>query len=390
MPIRLYLDDSTEPFREISNAEKFVFDTTEVPDGPHRLRVETLEDGRVTGHRDLSFTIRNGPGIAIAGIAPGDELSGAIPLLVNASEAGIDSRFDAHSMETHRGIPFWVGGFAAVVILACAAYLATDPLRHREYGKQAEAAAALLGRALPTRPPIPIDAQPPEGSAADRIERPPHPQNMKLAAGEFLDIYAIADLPVDPLLGSGLFAARCSGCHGAEAQGTVQEKVTLAEEGVYPRLAGQDRTYIYRQLISFEQGWRDSAQMVPMAKSLSEQDKLNIAAYIEALSPTYPPRHNVPDAVMQRGKLIAEGGIPHAGVARCSGCHGADGAGGGTNFPYLAGQWPQYLEAQLRGWQNGTRRNAWRGVMRPVASGLSDDDLVAVAAYFASIRPNRD
>lgn len=389
MPIRLYLDDAKTPFQEIGNSEKFTLDTTGIPDGPHRLRIETVEDGRVTGRREMSFTVRNGPGIAVAGISPGDELAGEVSVLVNASEAGIDGRFDAHSMETHRGIPFWVGGFAAIVILACAAYLATDPLRHREYTQQADAAAELLGRDFAIRPAIPIDAQPPTDSAAAQIDRPPHPQNIKLADGEFLDIMPVAGLAADPARGATLFAARCSGCHGAEAQGTIQEKVTLADDGVYPRLAGQDRTYIYRQLVSFEEGWRDSAQMEPMAMSLADQDKLDIAAFVETLSPAFPPRLSVPEEVLQRGKQIAESGLPHAGVARCAACHGAGGAGGGSNIPYLAGQWPDYLEAQLRNWQSDTRRNSWRGLMRPVASGLNEEDLVAVAAYFAHLRTER-
>ena len=136
----------------------------------------------------MSFTVRNGPGIAVSGISPGDELRGSIPVLINASEAGIDSKFDAHSMETHRGIPFWAGGFAAIVILACAAYLATDPFRHRSFNEQAVEVAALLGRDLEPRPPIPIDAQPPEGSAAATLKKPPHPQNLVLGDGDFLEI----------------------------------------------------------------------------------------------------------------------------------------------------------------------------------------------------------
>lgn len=221
MKIRLYLDEETEPFREISNSEKFEVDTTRVPDGPHVLRIETVEDGRVTGLRRMSFTVRNGPGIAVAGIEPGDEVRGALKLTVNASAAGIDSKFDAHSMETHRGIPFWAGGFAAVVILACAAYLATDASRRIGYEERAQEVAKLLGKDFAAKPAIPIDAQPPAGSAAAAIEKPPHPQHLTLADGEFLDIIPLAGKEADAEQGGVLFAAKCSGCHGADGEGAI-------------------------------------------------------------------------------------------------------------------------------------------------------------------------
>ncbi|MEO0823000.1 MAG: c-type cytochrome, partial [Pseudomonadota bacterium] len=363
MPIRLYLDDASEPFREIENGARLAFDTTDLPDGAHRLRVETVEEGRVTGLREIPFTVRNGPGIAVAGVDPGDELRGTVNLLVNASDAGINARYDAHAMETHRGIPFWMGGFALAVILACAAYLATDPLRQRSYDDQAEAVASLLGRDYDPRPPVPLEAQPGPDSPAATLERPPNPQELHLADGDFLAILPVAGLPADPARGAALFAAKCSGCHGASAEGTVQEKVTLAADGVYPRLAGQDRTYIVRQLVSFAEDWRESAQMKPMALSLSDQDRLDIGAHIEGLAPPHPRREAVAEDVLARGKAIAEGGIPHKGVIRCSGCHGADGRGGGANFPWLAGQRRDYLVTQLTNWQQGTRRNSWRGLM---------------------------
>jgi cytochrome c553 len=382
--IRLYLDDATAPLREINDAEKFLLDTTGIPDGPHKLRIETVENGRVTGQRFMSFTVRNGPGIAVAGIGPGDELHGSVPVIVNATEAGVDSRLAANSMETHRGIPFWFGGFAALVILCCAMYLATDPFRYRDFAKQADEVAALIGT-VGQVPALP-ETQPTSGDDA----AVPNPQNLVLADGAFLPIMPVNDIATDPARGGTIFAARCSGCHGAEAEGTLQEKVTLAEDGVYPRLAGQSRTYIYRQLVSFEDGWRDNTQMASMAKSLSQQDKLDVAAFVEGVSPPFPPRADVPADVLAQGKGIAERGLPDAGVARCSGCHGIDGAGAGDNFPSLAGQWPEYMEAQLRNWQTGARHNSWRGLMRPAATGLRDDALTAVSAYYANLRPSTD
>jgi cytochrome c553 len=382
MQLRLYLDDATTPFAEVANGSRIGFDTTDLPDGRHTLRIETVEDGRVTGQRRTTFTVRNGPGIAVAGLSPGDEVRGKVKLVINASDAGIDGRFDAHSMETHRGIPFFMGIFAAVVILACAAYLATDPFRFRVYSRQAEDVAALLDRAAAPGQALAVDA----GSEAAGAP-PPTLQELHLAEGAFLPLTEVENLRADATRGAALFAARCAGCHGAAAEGTIQEKVTLAGGGVYPRLAGQDRAYLVRQLNSFVDGWRDSVEMLPMARSLSDQDRLDVAAHIEGLTPPYPPRQGADPAVLARGKAIVELGVPDAGVARCSGCHGHTGRGGGANFPYLAGQWPDYIEAQLEAWRAGSRRNSWRGLMRPAAAGLTDAEITAVAAYLGDVRP---
>jgi cytochrome c553 len=164
------------------------------------------------------------------------------------------------------------------------------------------------------------------------------------------------------------------------------EAVTQATDGLYPRLARQDRTYIYRQLTAFATGWRDTTQMVPMAKSLTQEDRRDIATYVETLGPPYPPRATVPEDVSLRGKQLATRGDPAAGVVRWSACHGNNGAGAGPNFPALAGQWSDYLEDQLHNWRSDARRNSWRGLMRPVAMGLSDADIAAVAAHYANLR----
>lgn len=383
MLIRLYLDDADTPFTEVENAEDFSLDTSSIPDGEHRLRIETVEAGKAAGLREVSFTVRNGPGIALSGFHPGDEINGTVKLLVNATEAGIDARFNASSMETHRGIPLWVGGLAIAVILICGLYLATDPLRFRLYAREAERAARSEPKpAIPSsvaaelQKSLSINANNPDASAME----------LHLLADEFMPLTEIGSRPTDLSRGARLFAAKCSGCHGADAEGTKLETVTLATDGLYPRLAGQNRTYIYRQLTAFATGWRDSTQMVPMAKSLTEEDRRDIATFIETLGPPYPPRTTVPDEVLLRGKQLATRGDPEAGVVRCSACHGNNGVGAGPNFPALAGQWSGYLESQLHNWRSGARRNSWRGLMRPVAMGLSDADIAAVAAHYANLR----
>ncbi|RUL73637.1 c-type cytochrome [Dyella choica] len=86
---------------------------------------------------------------------------------------------------------------------------------------------------------------------------------------------------------------------------------------------------------------------------------------------------NTPD-----GAVIAQQGNGH-GVAPCMACHAADGSGqSAAGFPRLAGLSPTYLRKQLDDFANGSRTNA---TMQPVASGLSDAERDAVAAYYGGL-----
>ena len=69
-------------------------------------------------------------------------------------------------------------------------------------------------------------------------------------------------------------------------------------------------------------------------------------------------------------------------VAKCVGCHGADGLGVGA-FPALAGKDADYLAKQLRDYQSGTRPNP---MMVTIAKPLSEQDIVDLAAYYASLK----
>jgi cytochrome c553 len=64
----------------------------------------------------------------------------------------------------------------------------------------------------------------------------------------------------------------------------------------------------------------------------------------------------------------------------CAACHGVDGNSVAAINPTLAGQSQQYLHAQLKAFKAGTRQNP---TMLGMASTLSDQDMVNVAAYFS-------
>lgn len=90
-------------------------------------------------------------------------------------------------------------------------------------------------------------------------------------------------------------------------------------------------------------------------------------------------------ADIAKGKAIA--------ATVCVACHGADGNSTIPANPKLAGQHADYIAKQLHDFKGNVRNNA---VMLGMASGLSDDDMRNVAAWFASqeqkgdVAKNRD
>ena len=78
------------------------------------------------------------------------------------------------------------------------------------------------------------------------------------------------------------------------------------------------------------------------------------------------------------GKRIAE--------ASCARCHGANGVSATKGVPHLAGQRAAYLDLQLRAYRQSARV---QGGMTGIVRYLSDDALVKVAAYYASLEPPR-
>lgn len=66
----------------------------------------------------------------------------------------------------------------------------------------------------------------------------------------------------------------------------------------------------------------------------------------------------------------------------CAGCHGPDGAGG-TAIPPLKGRDAAYLESAMKEYKEGKRPGT---IMPRIAKGYSDEDIKAVAEYFANMK----
>ena len=92
----------------------------------------------------------------------------------------------------------------------------------------------------------------------------------------------------------------------------------------------------------------------------------------------------VPVGSIARGRALAQG---EEGVTRpCAYCHGETLQGLGP-VPPLAGRSPSYIARQLYDLQTGNRKGLWSPLMAAVVEGLSPADMLALAAYTASLQP---
>jgi cytochrome c553 len=162
----------------------------------------------------------------------------------------------------------------------------------------------------------------------------------------------------------------CEVCHGVSAQGFL---------GYYPipRLAGQQVGYIENQLKGFTERKRANNIMFNVGHVLSPAMITALANGFHDLNPK--PLGNAPKELVAAGKQIYEKGVPSANVVACASCHGKDAKGSGQ-FPRLAGQLYAYVSLQLTNWSKERAENN-SDIMAPIARGLTEAQIKAVAAY---------
>ncbi len=172
----------------------------------------------------------------------------------------------------------------------------------------------------------------------------------------------------------------CMPCHGARGEGKP--------DAGFPRIAGQSSYYLARQLDSYAAGTRRDPTMEPIAKGLSRELRASVAAYyamVDAPSTTSASAFTARWA--ERGRVLATSGSLERGVQACINCHGPGGVGQPPTAPYLAGLDDGYIRATLNAWKAGTRTNDAGQQMAVIAKALSEDDVAAVARYYANAAP---
>ena len=91
-----------------------------------------------------------------------------------------------------------------------------------------------------------------------------------------------------------------------------------------------------------------------------------------------------PIGSIKKGEALVRSGGGR--TVACGACHGDDLLGLGP-VPGIAGRSPSYLARQMYDMQAGARHSEWGELMKPVVARLTDEDLVNISAYVASLMP---
>lgn len=198
--------------------------------------------------------------------------------------------------------------------------------------------------------------------------------------------------------------AACATCHLPNGAGRPNSAA----------LAGETVGYFKQQIANFKNGDRngsgDNAQktMIQIAKALTPAEVDPAAAYYSKLPPVSlvkvmesPMAGNrivempdqaggtytayVPPGSLAKGKELVN---DEAGVKTiaCKECHGDDLKGDGDEVPWIAGRSPTYILRQLTNIKDKTRTGS-SVPMQMVVEKLTPDDMVAIAAYVATLKP---
>jgi len=154
----------------------------------------------------------------------------------------------------------------------------------------------------------------------------------------------------------------CASCHGASG---------VSPNDSWPNLAGQNAAYLVRMLSAYKSGAQTDPIMSPIAKTLSDADIQNLAAYFGGLS-CQAPAAAAPAGDANAGKALSK---------NCAACHGESGVASNPAWPHLAGQRAVYLANMLKAFRAGLRKDP---MMAGVTRGLSDADIANLAAYYAA------
>ena len=87
-------------------------------------------------------------------------------------------------------------------------------------------------------------------------------------------VAAAAPAAADPAAGRQIATEKCQPCHGIDGMALIPEA---------PNLAGQNRSYLAKQLWAFRSGERRDQKMSPVAQGLSDDDIINLIDWYSSI-----------------------------------------------------------------------------------------------------------
>lgn len=167
---------------------------------------------------------------------------------------------------------------------------------------------------------------------------------------------------------------QCGYCHEYDGNSRMQQ---------FPKLAGQQAAYLYKQLHDFKSGQR-LGTMQATAELLSNKDIDEVVEYFSQQTLQTTSLTPQLEKDKQRGRQLYSRGDPEVGLPACASCHGDRGLGKST-IPRLSGQHEDYLKDQLIAFKNAQRDNDKHGQMRSIGSRLTIGDIRSLAGYLARL-----
>ncbi len=159
----------------------------------------------------------------------------------------------------------------------------------------------------------------------------------------------------------------CAGCHGTDG----------ASQGQAPVIGGMNEMYLMQTMQNYKDGLRYGTIMERIAKGY-DKDQLMAMSKHYASQPWVNATQEVDSALAAKGKQL------HM-TKGCVGCHGANGISPMPTTPRLAGQYAEYMVIQMQDYQDTSRAIPPVAVpMRGMLAGMSEDDLRALAHFYAS------
>lgn len=159
-------------------------------------------------------------------------------------------------------------------------------------------------------------------------------------------------------------ANTCNNCHGANG-------VSVGPS--MPTIGGLPEAYLKNIMLEWKAGTRFSATMGRLIKGYSDEQIGQLAAY-------FSKKPWVPSAQKADAKLVKLG---KDATKRCASCHGDTGLSEDKETPNLNGQWAGYLELEALKYRDDAVAMPNKQ-MRNAAKKLSDEEIKAVAAFYAS------
>ncbi|MDR9438439.1 MAG: c-type cytochrome [Halomonas sp.] len=184
---------------------------------------------------------------------------------------------------------------------------------------------------------------------------------------------AHADLQADADAAAGKEKAQaCAACHGQQG---------ISPSGAFPNQAGQQASYLAKQIMDIRDGRREVPQMAGQVDDFSDQDAWDVAVYFADMDPALG-QADADEALIERGRELYRAGDMAKGIPACAACHTPTGGGiGSAVYPALSGQKSDYVVSTLQAFASGERANDPAAIMRDIASKMSDGDMEAVANY---------